>query len=143
MARRPRRNHSAVSKARVALAAIRSDKALAELAQEHDLHPNQIRARNSRAKLSAGCSSNSALPSAWMATAAGATTCLSSGCGRRGNTRKGYLKKAYATVSERIIVPLESRPVPSFALNTIAFCCMGAIVFTFLRPITHFIDFTS
>ena len=42
MARRPRRNHSAAFKAKVALAAIRGDKTLAELAQEHDLHPNQI-----------------------------------------------------------------------------------------------------
>ena len=42
MARRPRRNHSAVFKAKVALAAIRGDRTLGELAQEHDLHPNQI-----------------------------------------------------------------------------------------------------
>ena len=42
MVRRPRRNHSAAFKAKVALAAIRGDKTLAELAQEHDLHPNQI-----------------------------------------------------------------------------------------------------
>jgi len=42
MARRPRRNHSAAFKAKVALAAIRGDRTLGELAQEHDLHPNQI-----------------------------------------------------------------------------------------------------
>lgn len=42
MARRPRRNHSAVFRAKVALAAIRGDRTLGELAQEHDLHPNQI-----------------------------------------------------------------------------------------------------
>ena len=42
MTRRPRRTHSAVFKAKVALAAVRGDKTLAELAQQHDVHPNQI-----------------------------------------------------------------------------------------------------
>ena len=42
MTRRPRRNHTAVYKAKVALAALKGDKTLAELAQEFDLHPNQI-----------------------------------------------------------------------------------------------------
>ena len=42
MARRPRRNHSLAFKAKVALAAIKGDKTLAELAQQFDLHPNQV-----------------------------------------------------------------------------------------------------
>lgn len=42
MSRRPRRNHSAVFKAKVALDAIRSGKTLAELTKVHDAHPNQI-----------------------------------------------------------------------------------------------------
>lgn len=42
MARRPRRNHSPALKAKVALATLRGDKTLAELAQQFDLHPNQI-----------------------------------------------------------------------------------------------------
>ena len=42
MTRRKRRNHSAEFKAKVALAALREDKTLADLAQQYDLHPNQI-----------------------------------------------------------------------------------------------------
>jgi len=42
MTRRTRRNHSPALKAKVALAAIKGDKTLAELAQQYDLHPNQI-----------------------------------------------------------------------------------------------------
>jgi transposase len=42
MSKRPRRNHSPTFKAKVALAAFRGDKTLAELAQQFDVHPNQI-----------------------------------------------------------------------------------------------------
>jgi len=42
MARRPRRNHTAAFKAKVALAALKGDKTLAELAQQFDVNPNQI-----------------------------------------------------------------------------------------------------
>ena len=42
MTKRPRRNHTAVFKAKVALAAVKGDKTLAELAQQFDVHPNQI-----------------------------------------------------------------------------------------------------
>jgi len=44
MARRARRTHSPVFKAKVALAAIKGEKTLADLAQQYDVHPNQITA---------------------------------------------------------------------------------------------------
>jgi transposase-like protein len=42
MSRRPRRNHSPAFKAKVALAAIKGEKTLSELAEQFDVHPNQI-----------------------------------------------------------------------------------------------------
>jgi transposase len=42
MSRRPRRNHTAVFKAKVALAALKGDRTLSELAAQFDIHPNQI-----------------------------------------------------------------------------------------------------
>jgi transposase-like protein len=42
MSRRPRRNHSAAFKAKVALAAVRGDKTIAEIAQQFEVHPNQV-----------------------------------------------------------------------------------------------------
>lgn len=44
MTKRARRNHNPAFKAKVALAAIKGEKTLAELAQPYDVHPNQIAA---------------------------------------------------------------------------------------------------
>ena len=42
MSRRPRRNHSPAFKSKVALAAIKGEQTVTELAQKFDVHPNQI-----------------------------------------------------------------------------------------------------
>ncbi len=42
MSRRPRRNHTPAFKARVALAAIKGDRTIAQLAEQFDVHPNQV-----------------------------------------------------------------------------------------------------
>ena len=42
MTRRARRNHTPAFKAKVALAAVKGDRTLAQLAEQFDVHPNQI-----------------------------------------------------------------------------------------------------
>jgi transposase-like protein len=42
MAKRPRRNHGAVFKAKVALEAIKGEQTLVELSERFQVHPNQI-----------------------------------------------------------------------------------------------------
>ena len=44
MTRRARRTHAAAFKAKVALSGIKGEKTLTELAQQYDVHPNQITA---------------------------------------------------------------------------------------------------
>jgi transposase-like protein len=44
MTKRSRRNHSPDFKAKVALAAIRGDRTVAQLAEQHGVHPSQITA---------------------------------------------------------------------------------------------------
>jgi len=52
MTRRKRRNHSSAFKAKVALAAVKGERTLAELAEQYDVHPNQI--QNWKQRLVAG-----------------------------------------------------------------------------------------
>ncbi|MBU4402667.1 MAG: transposase, partial [Actinobacteria bacterium] len=42
MPKRPRRNHGAAFKAKVALEAIKEEQTLVQLAERFDVHPNQI-----------------------------------------------------------------------------------------------------
>jgi len=42
MTKRTRRTHSPAFKAKVALAALKGEKTIAELAQQYDVHPNQV-----------------------------------------------------------------------------------------------------
>src|SRR3981081_2164118 len=42
MSRRTRRNHTPASKAKWALAAVKGDRTLAQIAEQFDVHPNQI-----------------------------------------------------------------------------------------------------
>ena len=44
MSRRPRRNHTPAFKAKVALAAVKGERTIAQLAEHFDVHPNQITA---------------------------------------------------------------------------------------------------
>jgi len=44
MERRARRNHTPGFKAKVALAAVKGDRTLAQLAEQFDVHPNQVTA---------------------------------------------------------------------------------------------------
>ena len=54
MNRRPRRNHTPAFKAKVALAAVKGDRTIAQLAEHFDVHPNQITAW--KAQLEGGAS---------------------------------------------------------------------------------------
>ena len=54
MSRRPRRNHTPAFKAKVALAAVKGDRTVAQLAEHFDVHPNQIAAW--KAQLEGGAS---------------------------------------------------------------------------------------
>ena len=42
MSRRPRRNHSPAFKAKVAIAAIKGERTIAQIAEQFDVHPNQV-----------------------------------------------------------------------------------------------------
>ena len=53
MSKRPRRNHSPAFKAKVAPAAVKGDRTIAQLAEHFDVHPNQITIWKSQLEASA------------------------------------------------------------------------------------------
>jgi transposase len=53
MSKRPRRNHSPAFEAKVALAAVKGDRTIAQLAEHFDVHPNQITIWKSQLEASA------------------------------------------------------------------------------------------
>jgi Transposase len=63
MQRRPRRNHTPAFKAKVALAAIKGDRTLAQLAEQFDVHANQITAW--KAQLESGAADNVFVERLW------------------------------------------------------------------------------
>ena len=42
MSRRPRRNHTPAFKAKVAIAAVKGERTIAQIAEQFDVHPNQV-----------------------------------------------------------------------------------------------------
>ena len=68
MSRRARRNHTPGFKAKVALAAVKGDRTIAQLAEQFDVHPNQITAW--KAQLEGGASGVFGPDSAALATPA-------------------------------------------------------------------------
>lgn len=74
MSRRARRNHPPAFKAKVALAAVNGDRTIAQLAEQFDVHPNQITAW--KAQVEGG------------ASASPAATCTRSGIQRFANALK-------------------------------------------------------
>ena len=82
MSRRTRRIHSPAFKAKVAIAAIKGDRTIAQVAEQFDVHPNQAgdlqhgSARSSRGRLSPACCASTTSRSAWTARARGGTMCF-------------------------------------------------------------------
>ena len=70
MTKRTRRNHSPAFKAKVALAAIKGEKTLTDLAQAHDVHPSQITAWKVQLLEGAAGLSGGAVPAAKESTPA-------------------------------------------------------------------------
>lgn len=91
MTRHTRRARSAVSKANLALAAVKSGKALAELAQQYEVHASQITAWN--APLRAGAEGGFG-GTASNAAPAGESTVLHAKIALENEVLSGALKKA-------------------------------------------------
>ena len=123
MSRRPRRNHAPAFKAKAALAAIKGDRTLAELAEQFDVHPFCLMAGTLRraASWSGWCVRVRALlPKPWclarpemiprsrLRSVASGRRWYSSGCGRR-------------PAVGRVITELAGKPKHGFALERAMF----------------------
>ena len=84
MKKRARRNHSPAFKAKVALAALKNDRTIAQLAEQFDVHPNQITAWKDQLLASAADvferGGNAKSPRNIGAPAKGNSMCNSSSC---------------------------------------------------------------
>ena len=92
MSRRPRRNHTPAFKAKVALAAVKGDRTLAQLAEQFDVHPNQI--TSWKAQLEGGsCGCFRSRRREWS-RAAGGRCEVAARKDRRADARKRFLEGA-------------------------------------------------
>ena len=80
VSRRPRWNHSPVFKAKVALASVKDEKTLAELAQQFEVHANEIERRTSGVGIFPNKEAIRACPTAWCSFA-GVITAISGKAG--------------------------------------------------------------
>ena len=110
MSRRPRRNHSPAFKAKVALAAIKAEKTLAEIAEQFDVHPNQITTwRNQLLEGAADVFGDEKQPDPKatvdlkrMARVLGGIMSLSSGFGAQSNMRRSIC----------VLITMSPKPAP-------------------------------
>ena len=88
MSRRPRRNHSPAFKAKVAIAAIKGDRTIAQIAEQFDVHPNQM--TTWKAQLEGGAAD---------VFDGGGSSCTGSPCRRReGAARQDRRADAWRTI---------------------------------------------
>jgi transposase-like protein len=87
MTRRPRRNHTPAFKAKVAIAAIKGEMTLAQLAEHFDVHPNQITAWKSLLQEGAAF-----WPRLWRVEPAGGRREVVAREDRRADARKRFLR---------------------------------------------------
>jgi transposase len=66
MSRRARRNHSPAFKAKVARAALKGERTLAQLAEQFDVHPNQIASWKAQLEGGAADQRSGARPYVWV-----------------------------------------------------------------------------
>ena len=108
MTRRKRRNHSSAFKVKVALAAVKGERTLAEWAEQFDVHPNQIQDWKVRLCQPSACSAQ-ALPRN------GAFT-------EQSTTKPGHVSGS-SFVRRAVLSPLIANPSPTpLSERVIALC---------------------